>query len=377
MNSIAPRSHLRLRKASAWVLGAVISMAAVTAIAVEDQTQNLPTQAECNAFKAATEAAMKNQLMIVNSFMSSANSTMQSAVSKKNSCIGALAILDFDLSKLVPDFGLLGMLLNTAINRIVTGVINRACAALTDVMNKPSEIWNSIIGGININDQFQNWASGINYGLPGGVGSSGGGNWAGAQPGAVVDPWAGATAPGSTGNSVCTFGPNGMNCTVPGVGQPPPTVSGADIGANFQLLLIACTGALSDDAAGGGGASAASQQACSRVQNYIDTYAPYLDRATIPSLPSYPITIPPNTGSAVGSAASGGPITYSGVQGSPTTPATGSGATAVFGGTSPTNPGSAAFVNGSAPYAPAGTNGMPAGSGITKSDSVFNIPVRK
>jgi hypothetical protein len=338
------RKHLRLRKVTAWVLGATISMAAVTAIAVEDQATRTPTQAECDAFKAATEAAMKNQLMIVNTFMGSATSTMQSAVSKGNSCIGNLAMLDFDLSRLIPDFGLLGSILSSAINKIVGGVINRACAALTDVMNKPSEIWNGIVGGINVTDQFQNWAGGISYSLPGGSGSSGGGRWSAASPGGAVDPWAEATKPGSTGNSTCTYGPNGISCSVAGVEQPPPTVSGADIGANFQYLLIACTGALqADSAAGNTSASPGSAAACKAAQDYLSQYAPYLDRNSVPRLPMFEFYVPGNTGSALGIPAQS-PVVFSGGPTPAPAPSTGTGG-AVFGG--------------------------------SKSESIFNLPVRK
>lgn len=341
------RKHLRLRKVTAWVLGATISMAAVTAIAVEDQATRTPTQAECDAFKAATQAAMSNQLMIVNTFMGSATSTMQSAVSKGNSCIGNLAMLDFDLSRLIPDFGLLGSILSNAINKIVGGVINRACAALTDVMNKPSEIWNSIVGGINVNDQFQSWAGGISYNLPGGNGSSGGGRWNAASPGGAVDPWADATKPGSTGNSMCTYGPNGISCSVAGVEQPPPTVSGAEIGANYQYLLVACTGMLQiDEATGETVASPGSQAACKQVQDYINVYAPYLDRNSVPKLPMFDFFIPGNMGSAL----------------------TGSGKPP---GSS--SPGPATFVDGLNPP----PSGGAVFGGSSKSESVFNLPVRK
>lgn len=350
--------HLRLRKPAALVLGAVIAMGAVTAIAVEDSAATSQTQAECTAFRAASQTAMSNHLMIVNTFMGSATRTMQGAVSKGNSCIGNLAMLDFDLSRLIPDFGLLGSILNNAINRIVGGVINRACTALTDVMNKPSEIWNSIVGTINVNDQFQNWAGGINYNLPGGSGSSNGGNWGAASPGGIVDPWADATKPGSTGNSMCTYGPNGLSCSVAGVDAAPPTVSGADIGAGYQYLLIACSGALQADAAAGvtGGPSPA---ACLQAQDYLNTYAPYLDPTAVPKLPGFTFNIPGNIGSTIGNG-------HNGTTGS-TPPAA---------STTPTP--SADWIGAITGNGNGGGNGGNAVfGGSTKSDSIFNLPVRK
>lgn len=397
MSTSASRGHLRLRKPVALVLGAVISLAGVTAIAVQDQAGAVATQAECDAFKAATEAAMANQLMIVNSFMGSATSSMQAAVSKQNSCIGNLAMLDFDMSKLIPDFGLLGSLLSGALSKIVDGVINRACAALTSVMNTPSEIWNSIVGGFNVNDQFQTWSNGINYSLPGGAGSSGGGNWGAAQP-AAANPWTtpSTQTPTSPG-SLCTYGPSGMVCTVPEL-QPPPSPSGADIGANYQYLLIACTGALQQDAAAGTGVSPGSAAACAQVQGYINTYAPYLDRSTVPTLPGYPLTIPDGMGSAVGGAPET-PIVFS----PPNTvfPTGGGGAT--FGGgtgtvatpTRPANPATPAAPapDPNAPIAfsppntvfPTGGHGGATSGGNTGSSAppstgpfyYFNLPIRK
>lgn len=320
MSSIASRRLPRLRAPVAWVLGATIAMGAVTAIAVEDQAGSLPTQAECNAFKAATEASMKNQLMIVNTFMGSATNTMQSAVSKGNSCIGNLAFLDFDLSRLIPDFGILGGLLSGVLNKIVAGVINRACAALTDVMNKPSEIWNSIVGGMNVNDQFQSWAGGISYNLPGGSGRPGGGNWGGAQPGATTDPWAGASQSGGSTDGTCTYGPSGLSCTVAGIGEAPNVPSGTNIGANYQYLVIECTRAAEAEANGGAPGSAAA--ACKAAQDYLNAWAPYLRPGDVPQVPSYPFTTPGNIGQNLGgNTGGGGDFTIGGGKSSRTTSA--------------------------------------------------------
>lgn len=361
MRTTASRMHLRLRKPAALVLGAVISMAAVTAIAVEDSATASQTQAECNAFRAASQTAMSNHLMIVNTFMGSATRTMQGAVSKGNSCIGNLAMLDFDLSRLIPDFGLLGSLLNSAISKIVGGVINRACAALTDVMNKPSEIWNGIVGSMNVNDQFQNWAGGITYNLPGGSGSAGGGNWGAASPGGTVDPWADASKPGSTGNGTCTYGTNGVSCSVAGVDSAPPTVSGADIGAGYQYLVIACSGALQQQAEAGGGGGGGSPASCQQAQDYLNTYAPYLDPTAVPKLPGFNFNIPSNIGQTIGNGQNG---------------TTGSTPPAGSSGSASNNTDFINAITGNGTSG-GGNGGAATFKNTTKSDSVFNLPVRK
>lgn len=302
MNLTFGRSRLRMKPVLIGVLATTLSLATVTAIAVEDKASATAVAAECAAFKGAAEAAMRNQLTIVNSFMSGASSQMQAAVSKNNSCIGNLSMLDFDLSKLIPDFGLLGTLLQTAISRIVDGVINRACNALSDVIGKPGDLWNGIIGNININNQFQGWANGIDYSLP--RSPSSGGSGGGAVVGGGTAP---VTAPvGSTpvnciqtmAGQVCTDG--STSGSGPSVGNSP---SGVQIGVTLAQLMEACNNSLNNDAMdvnNGGRTSAGSQAACQAYQNYIYQYAAYIDPKTITTFATYPIIIPGGTGSAIG-----------------------------------------------------------------------------
>lgn len=282
--NMAGRGHLRLKKLSAVVIAGLLSLGGVAAIAVEDQGSRVPSTAECNSFKSASQTAMQNQLSIVNQFMSAASGQMQAAVSKKNSCIGNLALLDFDMSKLIPDFGLLGMLLNTAIDKLVNGVINRACSAISSVLDKPGEIWNSIMGTLNINGQFQDWAAGIDYKIPG-VGSSGSGSGTGGGP-TPTAPIGGVDGGPlncieTVNETVCTDG-----STRPG-GVDRESPNGAQIGAEYGRLLAACTGAMAADEAGGTGTTSAdTKAACQALQNYINRYRPYLDPSTFPRMPS-------------------------------------------------------------------------------------------
>lgn len=285
-----------LKVLSIAVLTVVMSTVAYRAVADESQTNaNGNNSPECTAFKNAAQIAMSNQLSIVDSFMNGANGQMQAAVSKSNSCIGNLALLDFDLSKLIPDFGLLGNLLTGLVDRIVSGVINRACAAISDVIRKPAAIWNSAIGSLNLNDQFQNWASDVSYKIPGVIDSppSGGGSGSGS----VISP-----AEGIDAGVICTDTVAGRVCSdgsSTGTGVDPSTPSGAAIGAQFGVLVRACSAALDADAVQGNGLSQASKEACSTLQNFIAQHAPYIDPNSIPRYPSFPLEIPPGTGSVV------------------------------------------------------------------------------
>lgn len=266
---------------------------AATATAVEDKISGSGAQAECTAFKSAAETAMKNHLSIVNSFMSGATSQMQAAVSKNNSCIGNLALLDFDLSKLIPDFGLLGTILQTVLDKIVTGVINKACSAISDVIAKPGNLWNSIMGKIDLNGQFQDWASGIDYKLPSVVGGDGVGS--GSEPTTPIRPdiKLPVTCTETVGGTVCTDG------STSGSGISADTPSGTEIGAQYAMLMEACSGALNRDAETGQPVSAGSQAACNALQDFINKYAPYIDPAGIPKYPGWVLITPPDAGSAV------------------------------------------------------------------------------
>lgn len=285
-----------LKVLSIAVLAVVMSTVAYRAVADESQTNaNGNNSPECTAFKNAAQLAMSNQLSIVDSFMSGANSQMQAAVSKNNSCIGNLALLDFDLSKLIPDFGLLGTLLSTLVDKIVTGVINKACAAISDVIRKPAAIWNSAMGSLNLNGQFQDWARGVNYKIPGVIDNppsgGGGGSGSGLKPGDAIEV-----------PVICTETITGRVCSdgsTSGEGVDPNTPSGAAIGAQYAALQRACSAALDSDQAAGTGRSEATRDACYALQNFIVQYAPYIDPNSIPRYPGFPLDTPPGTGSAV------------------------------------------------------------------------------
>lgn len=284
MNAMLVRArHLPVKKITALVVAAALLMGGVTAIAVEDTGANSASSAECNSFKAATQNAMQNQLAVVNQFMTGAAGQMQAAVSKNNSCIGNLALLDFDLSKLIPDFGLIGMLLQKAIDSLVQGVINRACAAITDALDKPGEIWNSVVGQLNISGQFQDWSRGIDYKVQG-LGS-GSGSATGSRP-APTTPIGGITEPPKG----CVETPTGTICTdgsTSGTGASVDSLSGTQIGTQFGYLSNACTTALANDENNERLPSAATIAACRTMQNFADQYRAYIDPSQVPKLPNF------------------------------------------------------------------------------------------
>ncbi|SFF31529.1 hypothetical protein [Paracidovorax wautersii] len=287
MNAMLLRArHLPLKKIAACVVAAALATGAVTAIAVEDTGTRSASSAECNSFRAATQNAMQNQLAVVNQFMTGAAGQMQAAVSKNNSCIGNLALLDFDLSKLIPDFGLVGVLLQKAIDSLVQGVINRACAAVTDVLDKPGEIWNGVVGQLNISGQFQDWSRGMDYkvqGLGSGSGSATGGRSTPTTPiGGVSEAPKGCVE--TPAGTICTDG-----STSAAVSNP-QSLSGTQIGTQFGYLSNACTSALAQDENNQIAPTPTTIAACRSMQSFADQYRAYIDPSQIPKLPDFNAT---------------------------------------------------------------------------------------
>lgn len=168
----------QLRRPAAWVLAGVISATAVTAIAVQDvQGRTQATSgADCDGLRDAAKNAMNNHLLIVDSFMKGASDSMQNAVSKTgNSCIGDLALGNFDLSNLIPDFGTLGALLSGAVDKLMNAVANRVCNEVKDVVQTATGSWNGAVGDINnqlnLNGQVQSWARNVDYRIDGAINS--------------------------------------------------------------------------------------------------------------------------------------------------------------------------------------------------------------
>ena len=122
----------------------------------------------CKAMATAAEAAMANHVSIVNRFMNNAQSQMNKIVSNK--CISTIANLNFDLSNLIPDFGLLGTLLNVAIERFTSMIIGKVCAALSSVVDGWNDVVAGITGDFRMGSGLETWATSVNTTVPPGWG---------------------------------------------------------------------------------------------------------------------------------------------------------------------------------------------------------------
>ena len=142
----------------------LLGLVATTAVAADGDGGKPAQSPECVAFQTSAESAMANHVSIVNRFMNAAQESMNRTVS--NSCISTIANLNFDLSGLIPDFGLIGTLLNTIVERFTSMIIGKVCDAVSSVVDK----WNDVVAGItsdfNANSVLEGWAAGVNSSLP-------------------------------------------------------------------------------------------------------------------------------------------------------------------------------------------------------------------
>src|ERR1035437_8228950 len=295
-------SKFKMRRPAGWVVACALTAPVAMAVAVQDSASQQPTQsADCANFGAAVVNAMQVQEKIVDVYMTTAITSMQDAVSTKNSCIGNIALLDIDLSNLIPDFGMLGSILQSAIDRLVTGVINKVCAAARQAIAPAVTTWNSTVstvnGELNLNGQVQAWGQDLSYSvnqsvdkLVAGIGPSGSAASPVVPTAPVVVP---VTCYQTMTGKICSDGSTqGGASSSLSVGP-----SGAYIGANLMKLASACTAAITALNNGQKNATQADvDSACGALQTFINPNAPYLTPQQIPVIPGYPIVIPSNLG---------------------------------------------------------------------------------
>lgn len=288
------------------ILG-VVALLSLTTFKIAQADSNTSsatsTAADCTVFNDASAAAMKNQMNILDKFMTVAQKGMQKAV--KNSCISALSNLDFNLSSLIPDFNLFGMLLEAAINKFTSYITSQICEAIYSVVGE----WNGIMGEIkkewNVNSAFEQWGNDVLMEIPGGstgFGSGGAGStssgtysiYSGSSPmeGSGSSTGTG-TGTGSSSSSktcvetlagtVCTDGSTSSNSLGNIAGN---STSGSAVGAEAYRLQELCNKATaayeSSKLSSGYGAEgnpslkASATSACQTVANYKKQYADIL-----------------------------------------------------------------------------------------------------
>ena len=170
-----------------------VLLGALNARAQESSGTTTPaTTEECKVFNDAASNAMKNHLSLIDRFMLSAEKSMQKAI--QNSCISALARLNFDLSSLIPDFNIFGVVLDRAIQAFATFLTNKVC----DVVSNTVGDWNNIVAGLalnwNFNSAIERWGDDVINSFVGGSGGSG------------------ISGSGGGSTSIVTPGPGGRQC---------------------------------------------------------------------------------------------------------------------------------------------------------------------
>ena len=174
------------------------------------------SQISCDDFKSASSNALKNHLSIVSEFMGKTEKAMQSVVN--NSCITALSMLNFDLSSLIPDFNLFGIILQTALSKFTQFLTAKVCDAVNNVVGD----WNNIIGAVSgnwsVNSAIENWGNGVVQTFPIGTGGSGISSGGGGSSIDLITPGdkTGTQCVTTNMGKVCTDG--SINGTGPGAG---------------------------------------------------------------------------------------------------------------------------------------------------------------
>lgn len=294
----------KIRRPTAWLLACAMTATTFTAIAVQDAQgrAQVSNTADCDGLRAAAQGAVNNHLLIVDSFMKGATESMQNAVSTNNSCIGDAALADIDLSGLVPDFGILGALLNSAVDKLVKGVINRVCNEIKSVVQTATGSWNGAVTGINkdinLNGQVQAWARDVDYRVDGAIN---------ANIGSTATPRSSLGAAAVVAPILCVNTLNGKVCSdgktsTDGAFTQSGGGGGAYAGAEFVRRVEACNGAVSRFRAynGDNGLDLSEVRAtCGDLQNFVSANAAYISPGSVPSYPEFPITTPNNLGSGL------------------------------------------------------------------------------
>lgn len=159
----------KFRPLAGWLLaGAFVAAMGTTMMAAEAAEGDGGTGVRCDpAFTAAVASGFARHVKVVDVFMSQAQTQMQNAVSaSSNKCIGDIAFGNFDISFLIPDLGgLLGALLQSAVQRIIDGITKRFCSAVNDQLMGAQTSWNNAVNNINrqldIEGQMQVWGRGV------------------------------------------------------------------------------------------------------------------------------------------------------------------------------------------------------------------------
>ena len=237
--------------------------------------------------------------------MNEATGSMQNAVSTNNSCIGDAAWADIDLSKMIPDFGLIAAALASALEKLAKGVFNRVCKEINTVVQTTAGTWNGAVGDINkktdADTPTKKWARDVDYQVDGAVNKN---------IGSTTTP----TAPLPTVVApppVCVKTLNGRICSdtslpVPEQNPGPNTNSSAAyIGAEFARRNNACSAAVNRYRSYSPDPNSNApllpnlsevRTVCGDLQTFINTNATLIPPNSITSYPEFPITTPSNIG---------------------------------------------------------------------------------
>lgn len=151
-----------LRMSPTRVLGSLALASAlivgVGVVASEDQVTQKPTD-ECVAMSEGGSTALRNRLHMNKGFFTSAESSMKRAMNQ--SCIMSIALLDINLSGLMPDFNLVETAMKFVVDKITKFITNKVCEPLVNMVGN----WNNLVAAIsleyNANAAIDRWANSV------------------------------------------------------------------------------------------------------------------------------------------------------------------------------------------------------------------------